>query len=118
MIMPSPGGTIGVSSEPKESTPAAKPRDMPARSMSWPSMRVCMAASAIAEPETPPISTASASDTCASPPFSRPVSTEASRRSCSVMPDLLRKLPAMMNNGTASRVKFWVCETVTCTGMV
>jgi hypothetical protein len=35
-----------------------------------------------------------------------------------VIPDLLRKLPAMMNRGTARSAKFCVCDTVTWTGMV
>ena len=72
----------------------------------------------MAEPETPPISAESAIETCASPPRSRPVITEARLRSRSVMPDLFMKLPAMMKSGMASSAKFCVCETVTWMGMV
>jgi hypothetical protein len=72
----------------------------------------------MAEPQTPPIRVASAIETCASPPRSRPVRTEARLRSCSVIPDLFITLPATMNSGTASSAKFCVCDTVTCIGIV
>ena len=81
-------------------------------------MRACIAASAIAEPETPPINVASRIDTCASPPFRRPASTVARLSSSRVMPEWLRKLPAMMKSGIASSAKFCVCETVSWIGMV
>ena len=58
-------------------TPAVKPRDMPRLIISLPSMRLCIAASAMAEPETPPMSTESAMETCARPPFRRPAITVA-----------------------------------------
>jgi hypothetical protein len=81
-------------------------------------MRACIAASAIAEPDTPPISVASRTETWARPPFSRPASTVASASSSRVMPEWLRKLPAMMKSGIASSAKFCVCDTVSWIGMV
>ena len=77
-----------------------------------------MAASAIDDPVTPLISVESAIEVCASPPCMRPVSTVASFSRLVVMPELLRKLPARMNSGTASRAKFCVSVTVTWIGMV
>ena len=52
------------------------------------------------------------------PPCIRPVSTVASSSSWCVMPELLRKLPARMNSGTASSAKFCVSVTVSWIGMV
>ena len=77
-----------------------------------------MAASAIDEPVTPLISVESAIEVCASPPCMRPVSTVASLSRLCVMPELLRKLPARMNSGTASSAKFCVSVTVSWIGMV
>ena len=77
-----------------------------------------MAASAIEEPVTPLISVESAIEVCASPPCMRPVSTVASLSRLWVMPELLRKLPARMNSGTASSAKFCVSVTVSWIGMV
>ena len=81
-------------------------------------MRAFIAASAIEEPVTPLISVESAIEVCARLPYMRPVSTEASLSRFSVMPELLRKLPARMNSGTASSAKFCVSVTVSWIGMV
>ena len=81
-------------------------------------MRAFIAASAIDEPVTPLISVDSAIEACARPPCMRPVSTVASLSRFSVMPELLRKLPARMNSGTASSAKFCVSVTVSWIGMV
>jgi hypothetical protein len=81
-------------------------------------MRACIAASAMADPDTPPISVARRIETCARPPLSRPASTVARLRSSRVIPEWLRKLPAMMKSGMASSAKFCVCDTVSWIGMV
>jgi hypothetical protein len=81
-------------------------------------MRACIAASAMADPDTPPMSVARRIETCARPPLRRPASTLARLRSSRVMPEWLRKLPAMMKSGIASSAKFCVCDTVSWIGMV
>ena len=81
-------------------------------------MRAFIAASAMEEPVTPLIRVESAIEVCARLPYIRPVSTEASFSRFSVMPELLRKLPARMNSGTASSAKFCVSVTVSWIGMV
>ena len=81
-------------------------------------MRAFMAASAMEDPVTPLISVDSAIDVWASPPCIRPVRTVASLSRLCVMPELLRKLPARMNSGTASSAKFCVSVTVSWIGMV
>lgn len=67
-------------------------------------MRVSIAASAVAEPEMPPIMVLITTETCARPPYIRRVSMEAKSRIRLVMPDSFIRLPAKMKNGTARNV--------------
>src|SRR5262245_2896475 len=117
-MKPMPGGMIGAMSEPYDSTPAAYPLENPRFSICRPRMRAFMLASAIADPVSPLISVYSAIEVWASPPCILPVSTVASLSRLWVMPELLRKLPARMNSGTANSAKFWVSVTVSWIGMV
>ena len=77
-----------------------------------------MVASAMAEPVMPPIMAARTVLTWASPARRWPASTDESLISRWVMPDSLRRLPANMNSGMASRTKLCVWVRVSCTGMV
>ena len=81
-------------------------------------MRAFMAASAIDDPVTPLISVERAMEVWARLPCILPVSTVASLSRLTVMPELLRKLPARINSGTASSAKFCVSVTVSWIGMV
>ena len=60
-----------------------------------------MAASAVAEPETPPIKVLITTDTCAIPPYILRVSIEASPNNLFVIPDSFIRLPAKIKKGTA-----------------
>ena len=82
-------------------------------------MRASIAASATAEPETPPIRALSRMATCASPPRIQPVRTVDRRISRSVIPDSFIRWPANTNSGTASSGKdcvmlatFWIAISV------
>ena len=73
-------------------------------------MRHCMAASATAEPETPPIRVDSTQDTWPTEPYMWPHSTFARFIRRRVMPVAFIRLPARMNSGIASMVKLCVVE--------
>ena len=92
--------------------------EKPRFSISKPSRRVFIAASAMLEPVTPLISVESAIEVCARPPLRRPVSTVARRKRFVVMPALFIRLPARMKSGTASSAKFCVSVMVSWIGMV
>ena len=74
-----------------------------------------MAASATAEPDTPPISAESTIATCASPPAIQPVSTVDSLISRDVIPASFIRWPANTNSGTASSGNDCVTEAMRCT---
>ena len=78
-------------------------------------MRASIAASATAEPETPPISADTTIATCARPPVIQPVITLASEMMRSVMPDAFIRLPASTNSGTASSGNDCVADAMRCT---
>ncbi len=69
--------------------------------ISGPSRRVSIAASAVAEPEMPPIIVLMMTETCATPPHIRRVRAEANCRMRWVMPDSFISVPAKIKNGTA-----------------
>ncbi len=81
-------------------------------------MRACMAASAIAEPETPPMSVLRTTLTCASPPRICPVSTADRVMSLWVRPVSFMRFAAKMKSGIASSGKFCVCEIASWMVMV
>ncbi len=91
------------------------PREKPCRSIAGPRMRASIAASATAEPETPPISAETTIATCASPPVIQPVSARASEMIRSVIPDEFIRLPASTNSGTASSGNDCVAVAMRCT---
>ena len=74
-------------------------------------MRASMVASATAEPDTPPISVDSSTDTCAMPPTIRRVSRREKLIRCLVMPVWFIRLPAKIKNGTARKAIDCVCAT-------
>jgi len=67
-----------------------------------------MAASALEEPEQPPMNVDSTTLTCAMPPLMCPATCMESLIRRLVIPELFIKLPAKMNRGTASSVTLWV----------
>jgi hypothetical protein len=73
-------------------------------------MRACMAASATAEPDTPPIRVDRMIETWASPPAIQATATWENRNSRSVIPLSFIRWPASTKKGTASSGK--LCETV------
>ena len=121
-MRPIDGGIVAVISEPTEITAELKPRENPLRSIAGPRMRASIAASATAEPETPPISADTTIATCARPPVIQPVSALASAMIRSVMPDEFIRLPASTNSGTASSgndcVAVAIRWTPICAGIV
>ena len=77
-----------------------------------------MAASATAEPDTPPIRVERTTETCPMEPYIWPVSTFASFTRRDVIPVLFIRLPAKINSGIASMVKDWVVDRDFCTRIV
>jgi hypothetical protein len=65
-MRPIDGGIVAVISEPTAITAEENPREKPSRSIAGPRMRASIAASATAEPDTPPISAETTIATCAS----------------------------------------------------
>ena len=78
VIRPTPGGIVAVMRAVKAITQPVKPFGYPCFIMSGPRTRASIAASAFAEPETPPIRVERTTLTCASPPFMCPVRAIAS----------------------------------------
>ncbi len=74
-----------------------------------------MAASATAEPDTPPIRVDSRIATCAKPPDIQPTATIETFSRRSVMPLSFMRWPASTKNGTASSGKLWLIEAIFCT---
>ena len=74
-----------------------------------------MAASATAEPDTPPIRVESRIATCAKPPDIQPTATIETFSRRSVMPLSFMRWPASTKNGTASSGKLWLIEAIFCT---
>src|SRR5690606_38598237 len=85
--------------------------------MAGPRMRASIAASATADPETPPISVDSTIATCARPPDIQPTATMDTFKRRSVMPLAFIKWPARTKNGTARSGKLWLIEATFCTAM-
>ena len=81
-----PGGIIGVMQEEAAVIAAEKPLPYPRFSISGTSILHSIAASALAEPEQPPISMLSSTLICARPPGRCPVSASAKAISLSLMP--------------------------------
>ncbi len=77
-----------------------------------------MAASAMHDPETPPMRVERMTFTWAREPRMCPTRTFARSNSRPVIPEPLSRFPAKMNSGTASRAKFWVWDTVSWMGIV
>ena len=78
-------------------------------------MRASIAASATAEPETPPISVESRIATCASPPAIQPTATSETFSRRSVMPLSFIRWPASTKKGTARSGKLWLIVAIFCT---
>ena len=80
-----------------------KRQEYPFSSMLGPRSRVSIQASAVAEPETPPIMVLITAETCAVPPHMRRVREDAKVRIRLVIPDSFISVPAKMKNGTARK---------------
>ena len=114
-MRPIDGGIVAVISAPTAITALEKPREKPCLSIAGPRMRASIAASATAEPDTPPISAETTIATCARPPVIQPVITLASEMMRSVMPETFIRLPASTNSGTASSGNDCVADAMRCT---
>lgn len=99
---------VAVISEPTAIAAPEKPLPYPLRIMAGPRMRASIAASATAEPETPPISVDRRMATWASPPAIQPTATSDTLSSRSVMPLSFIRWPASTKKGTASNGKLWL----------
>ena len=73
-----------------------------------------MAASAVDEPETPPMSVDMTTLVWAIPPYMWRVTIAASPRSLSVIPHRFIRFPANMNSGTASRLTLCIWDSASC----
>ena len=104
------GGIVATISPDRQFTAAAQPGAYPRFVISGPKIRHSMAASATAEPDTPPIKVDSTTDTWPMEPYIWPVITLASFTKREVIPVLFIRLPAKMNSGIASMVKDWVVD--------
>jgi hypothetical protein len=71
-----------------------------------------MAASAVADPDTPPIRVLITTEIWAVPPYIRRVRSRARLRSRSVIPDTFIKFPAKIKKGTAKNAKDWLWATI------
>jgi hypothetical protein len=83
--------------------------------ISGPNILDCIAASALAEPDTPLIRVDSTQESCPMLPYICPVITLANFSRREVMPVLFIKFPANINRGIASIVKLWLGLTTRCT---
>ena len=110
MIRPMLGGMVATIRPESPLMAAAQPLEYPKRSISGPRIRVSMAASAAAEPETPPISVLSRQETCPMLPHICPVQALQKRVSRLVIPQEFIRLPARIKSGIASMVKLWEVE--------
>ena len=77
-----------------------------------------MAASALVDPEQPPISVLNTTLTWAIPPLMCPARSIASLTIRLVIPEAFIRVPAKINKGTASKVTFWVWEIGSCTMVI
>ncbi len=96
-------------------TAAVYPFEYPSLTMSGPSILASMAASAMAEPDTPPINALRMTLTWARPPRMCPVNTEAKFISRWVSPVAFIRLAEKMSSGMANSGKFWVWEMASWT---
>ena len=111
-ISPSDGGIVDVIRPPIARIAAVNPFEYPFFSMSGPRIRLSIAASAVADPEIPPIRQDNNTDTCASPPRICPVARLQNLISLDVIPVSFIKFPASTKKGTANKEKDCVLDTI------
>ena len=114
-MRPIDGGIVAVISAPTAMTAHGEAAREALLEHRGPRMRASIAASATAEPDTPPISADTTIATCARPPVIQPVITLASEMMRSVMPETFIRLPASTNSGTASSGNDCVADAIRCT---